>query len=166
MRARTLQVLLAVTLTGCAAQAPVEPPRPKAELTPEQAQFEREFAGGALCTSTYCSIAVTVGANCSITVSPTTLGVAASVEDAVLHWVIQPGASGTVAFTTNGINPKDAGAWAREFRNGARVSATEFTWVDKNKLAGAPPKRPYGYNVDVTQNGVACHKDPIIINDY
>ena len=161
MRARTWPVLVAVTLMGCAPVAP----RMKTELT-AQMQFEQQYPGGVLCSNTYCSLAVTVGSGCAITVSPPTLGVAADVEDAVLHWSINAGSAGTVAFASNGINPKEGGAWSREFRNGTRVSATEFTWVDKNKLAGAPPKRPYGYNVEVTQDGKTCKLDPTIINDY
>jgi hypothetical protein len=160
MRARTLPVLVAVALMGCAAEAP----RIKSEASPAQTLFEQQYPGGVLCNNTYCSLAVTVGAGCAITVSPPILGVASDVEDAVLHWTLS--SAGGAAFTEKGIDPKEGGAWNREFRNGTRVSATEFTWVDKNKLAGAPKSRPYGYNVEVTQDGKTCRIDPTIINDY
>jgi hypothetical protein len=159
MRARTLPALVAVALMGCASEAPRKP-----QVATSQLLFEQQYPGGTLCTTNDCFATVTVGANCAVTVTPQVLGVATGVSDALLHWTIAPAAG--VGFTANGINPKDPGAWNREFRNGRRVSATEFTWVDKNKLDGAPPKRPYGYNLEITQGRTTCRVDPTIINDY
>ena len=162
MRAHITVVLLAAgTLSGCAHE-----PKVKA-LEAEGATVYEVRAGNPVCTNTYCSLVVTVGAGCSISVSPAALGIDAKVEDAVLHWSIGPGSAGNATFAPNGINPKDNGAWMREFRNGTPVSPKEFTWVDKNKLSGAALKRPYGYNVDVIQDGRPCPRfDPTIINDY
>jgi hypothetical protein len=161
MRARTWTLLVAVTLSGCAHEAP----RPKLEAEPPLPYEMR--AGNPVCTNTYCPITVTVKAGCIISVSPLTLGIDAKIEDAVLHWTISPRSVGDPAFADKGINPKDNGAWMREFRNGTRVGAKEFTWVDKNKLPGAALKRSYGYNVDVIQDGRPCPRfDPTIVNEY
>ncbi len=168
MRACPLLVLVAVVSLGCTPPAEPKKPEPSgpkkaAELTPEM-QFQQAYAGGVFCQSTSCTVAVTVGAGCNV--SAPTLGISTTVSDAVIHWVIQPGASGRVAFVENGVNPKDPAKWQAEFKQPARVSDTEFTWLDKNKLNGAPGRRQYDYNIDLTQDGKPCHKDPTIINDY
>ena len=163
MRARTLHLLVAVTLSGCATEAQ----KPKLEAEPLSLYEVR--AGNPVCNNTYCSITVTVKSGCSISVTPSTLGIDDKVEDAVIHWAISADSVGNAAFTNQGINPKDTGAWMREFRNGTPVGnpPKEFTWVDKNKVSGPPSQRPYGYNVDVIQNGATCPRhDPTIINGY
>ena len=158
MRAHPLHWLAVLALAGCATG------NSSYEMS-RQEEFRREFTSGTLCTATDCTVKVTVAANCAISVDPPTLGIDTRVDDATIHWIIQPGASGRVAFTREGINPK-AGNWQREFKDPKRVSATEFTWLDKNKLQGGPRKRPHAYNVDVMQDATPCHFDPTIINDY
>ena len=159
MRVHSLYCLAVLALTACAT---VDKGHEKAR----QEDFRREFSGGSLCFTTDCTVKVTMGAGCTVTVDPPTLGIDRSVEDATIHWVIEPSSTGRVAFTRNGINPKPGGGWHREFREPRRVSATEFTWIDKNKLQGGPFQRPHQYNVDFLQDGNACHFDPTIINDY
>lgn len=170
MRAQMMVLLLAASLAGCGlidsmkSPEPVKAPRGAQSFT-TQAEFSKLYPGGVACPSSPCTVSVAVGPGCSFHVSPATLGIPANLQEATIRWVISPGSSGTVAFTGAGINPKDSGAWNREFHHGVKVSATEFTWVDKNKLEGAAPNRAYGYNIDVTQNGVACPRhDPTIVN--
>lgn len=163
MRARTLTFLVAVTLSGCAHEA-------RKTLDAEPPSLYEVRAGNPVCKNTYCPITVTVKAGCVISVSPNDLGIDNNVDDAVLHWTISANSVGGAAFTDKGINPRDPGAWNREFRNGTPVGnpPREFTWVDKNKLAADSPRpRPYKYNVDVIQDGRPCPRyDPTIINGY
>jgi hypothetical protein len=145
MRAHSLLLLVAVALSGCADEAPLVAPLGSTDLS---------------CGST-CEVIVTVGPNCSFSTNGFTLHVTTGKEDELITWRIDPASSGTVAFTASGIDPK-SGAWYSEFKSSNRVSATVFTWIDKNKTKN----KPYGYNVFVTQDDVACPKyDPIIINN-
>ena len=141
MRARILPFLLAVSLSGCTAEAPPNPPKGKDLLTP-QAQFEAAHPGGELCTSSACPVTIKVGAGCAFTVTPPTLGISHPVDEATITWTIDPGSTGTVIFAaSNGINGK-TGAWNSAFRNGTRVSDTVYTWIDKNKPPGQSPGTP------------------------
>jgi hypothetical protein len=157
MRVHSLHWLAVLALAACATDKGYEKSR--------QEEFRLEFAGGNLCDTKDCTVNVMVSGKCVVTIDPPTLGIDRRVEDATIHWKIQPGSTGRIAFTRDGINPK-SGNWHREFREPRLVSPTEYTWIDKNKLQGGPFKRPHQYNVDFTQDGVACHFDPTIINDY
>jgi hypothetical protein len=149
MRARTSTVLLlvAVALSGCAAHD-------------EDILVAPLGSTMQTCSSSPCTVVVTVGPGCAISTSAFTLNVDTGKDDELVTWRISPDSSGTVQFTTAGIDPK-SGAWNSEFKNRA-PGTTTYSWTDKNKNK----KKPYGYNIFVTQNGTACAKyDPIIINN-
>ena len=169
MRAPTLQVLLAVSLAGCAAMMPPDAPRStKGELTLLQ-QFQGTYgAASQLCEALPCpTITVTVGENCNFA-PVTTLGVKAGVINATIKWIIDPASAGSPTFTATGINanpPKNTGAWMSEFKTPVPGAKT-FTWVDMNPHYVGNQQRQLTYNIEVMQGTTLCKKDPTIVNDY
>jgi hypothetical protein len=162
MRAHSMLCLSVLALAGCALTDKIHALGGGGS---KQADFRAEYAGGNLCSTDPCDVKVTVGRNCAISVDPPTLGVDQNLETTTIRWTIQPGAPGTVKFAANGINPKYPNKWKKDFKN-PTAGDQVFTWLDNNKQAGEPKKRQQDYNIDLTQDGVPCHKDPIIINDY
>ncbi len=170
MRAHTLPVLVAISLFGCSSMEH-KPPVPTHEplsLTKAQVEFQKLYPGGVLCGSAACStVTITVKGGCVVSADPPTLGMVHGQSNTVT-WKIDPRSTGTVVFGRKGINPKDPGAWKREFERES-PGAAEFSWFDKNPHDDNPAnqKRKLGYNVDVIQDNRPCERyDPIIINDY
>lgn len=154
MRARTLLLLVAVAMSGCAAQQDV--------IVVTMGSTTQT------CKTQSCVVNVTVGPGCSISTDGDNLTVApGNSNDVTVTWQIAAGSSGTVAFTASGVDPKPGsnGEWHREFRS-PTPGTTTFSWIDKNKKK----ETPYQYNIFITQkqpgqNAQVCKYDPIIINN-
>jgi hypothetical protein len=168
MRAHILLCLALFAVAGCSL---IE----KSGGKTRQDEFRAEFASGTLCSSDTCTVKITVPPGCvNPIVDPPILGVDAKLVDgATIKWEIQRAASPSdqatfVPSPRRGINPKQGSVlgWHREFRNPNRVSDTVYTWDDRNRLSGAPPKRPFDYEIEMVQNGRRCHVDPTIVNEY
>ena len=162
MRTHGLLCLALLAVAACAGD--------RMNTSSRQDDFRRDYAGGMLCTADPCTVKITVAAGCTATVDPPTLGVDRTLSEVTVKWEIQAQSAGRVVFVAapaDGINPKPPpGPWNAEFKRPNRASDTVFTWLDKNKLNGGQLRRRHDYNIDMTQDGTACHVDPIIINDY
>jgi len=102
-----------------------------------------------------CSVDVTVGANCAITVDPDPLNVPQPRGAKSITWNI---VTNGFEFTANGIafkSPND------EFED-PELQGRRFKWKNKHTRIGS-----YEYAVNVVRSGsnpVTCSKDPLINN--
>ena len=155
MRARMFVLLsmAAVSLWGCDASAPGSTSKTEVVVRPGSTSMT--------CSTLACTVTVTVGPSCAISTDGDTLTVKVPDEKEVtVTWQLRllPGATGTLA--SNGVDGKN-GDWQSEFKTPGPGS-TQFSWVNKNKQK----KKPFGYNVFISQGTVTCRYDPFIINDY
>jgi hypothetical protein len=102
-----------------------------------------------------CSVDVTVGANCAISVSPDPLDVPQPRGAKSITWTI---VTSGYEFASNGIAFKSA---TNEFVDPVQ-QGNRFRWSNRHTLAGS-----YEYNVNVVSSGpnpVRCVLDPLINN--
>jgi hypothetical protein len=102
-----------------------------------------------------CTVNVTVGANCAITVSPDPLDVPEPRGAKSITWNIK---SNGFLFATNGITFKSSN---NEFED-PEARGNRFKWKNKHTRAGS-----HEYAVNVVGSGpnpATCSKDPLINN--
>lgn len=178
MANRALFSAITVAMLGFAVEAPAQqqqqpkqPERagPSKTSQPKTDQVKADlFAkayGARLCQDPLrCLVTVKVGAGCSFTVTPWTLGMLAGNRNVKIHWQIDPASAGNAEFAlADGIFFKGP---ANEFDDPKRLSKTEFRWNDKNP-SGPYPARPFAYGINVIQGGKPCPTlDPTIVNDF
>jgi hypothetical protein len=126
--------------------------------------FTREYAS-VLCASN-CAVTITVLENCTIRVTPYTLGVPRGSSNVPIRWTISSSSVGNAKFAaTRGVFFK-GGDWSREFDNERRLSDTQFMWNDRNPQLPTRA-RPFPYGINVVQNDRPCPTyDPTVVNDF
>ena len=131
-------LLLALVLTACASQSGIAPT-------------------GAACTAPVCKVMVTVAPDCTITVDPDSIEIAAENKNMQIHWELAGG-----SFADDGIFLKDPGQNAGGDLSGFARGNGKLYMV-KNRHAMVGRKYQYGVRV-VTDGGRSCEKDPWILN--
>lgn len=104
------------------------------------------------CQAGKCKIAVDVGANCAITVTPDVLGVFRDNKGDTITWKI---ATPGWQFAPDGIAFKQANTQFTDKNPSAQV----YTWKDANTDTAT-----YPYTVNVVNGAQKCSKDPSIVN--
>jgi hypothetical protein len=109
------------------------------------------------CGQHVCMVAVTVAADCTITVDPDTLEIAADYKHMEIHWRLTGG-----TFADDGIFLKDPGQNSGGDLHGfAPANGDLYVVKNRHMYTG----RRYQYGIRVTNaSGQACEKDPWILN--